>query len=148
LEKSITTDASIGLREYNDGLIYDAKSMHQEAVECFNLAIKYGVNITNVFLRRGCSLQILQQHKRAIHDFSRVIDSNSDDCYPFFMRSVSKYRLNDIAGAILDIKKAIVLSLDDNATNDEYCEKALRLGFGTHTALYKIYLHNFRKNVN
>jgi tetratricopeptide (TPR) repeat protein len=150
LEKSITTDtiSKKGLRAYIDGQNYDSRSMHQESVECFTLAIKYGVNITNVFLRRGCSLQILQQHKRAIHDFNRVITQSPDDCYPLFLRSVSKFRIGDIKNAIKDIQKAIILSLVDNETNDEYREKAWRLGFGTHTVFYKIYLHNFRRKVD
>ena len=67
---------------------------------------------------------------------------------PLFLRSVSKFRIGDIKGAIKDIQKAIILSLVDNETNDEYREKAWKLGFGTHTALYKIHLHNFRRNVD
>jgi len=64
------------------------------------------------------------------------------------LRSVSKFRIGDIKGAITDIKKAIILSLVDNETNDEYREKAWRLGWGTHTVLYEAYLNNYRKNVN
>ena len=64
------------------------------------------------------------------------------------MLSVSKYRIGDAKGAILDIKKAIILSLVDNETNDEYREVALRLGFGTHTDLYETYLNNFEKNMD
>jgi len=64
------------------------------------------------------------------------------------MISVSKYRIGDAKGAILDIKKAIILSLAETETNDEYREKAWRLGFGTHTVLYEAYLNNFRRNVD
>ena len=97
---------------------------------------------------RGGILQFLNRHKRAIHDFNKVITNSPEDCYPLFLRSFSKFRIGDIEGAIKDIQKAIILSLVDNETNDEYREKAWRLGFGTHTALYKIHLHNFRRNVD
>ena len=90
----------------------------------------------------------MQNHQLAINDFSRVINSRPDDCYPLFMISVSKYRIGDIKGAIKDIQIAIILSLVDNETNDEYREKAWRLGFGTHTVLYEAYLNNFRRNVD
>ena len=87
------------------------------------------------------------QHELAINEFSRAIESNPDDCYPLFMRSVSKYKLNDIAGAIMDVQKAIILSLAENETNDEYREVALNLGWGTHTTLYEAYLKNYRTNM-
>ncbi len=85
--------------------------MHYEAVECFNLAVKYGYTNIDVFLRRGCSFQLLHKHKLAIHDFSRVIAHRQDDCYPLFLRSVSKYKIGDIKGAIIDLEEAIRLSL-------------------------------------
>jgi hypothetical protein len=93
------------------------------------------------------SLQLLHQHELAINYFGAMIDSNPDDCYPLFMRSVSKYKLNDIAGAIMDVQKAIILSLVDNENNDEYREIALNLGWGTHTTLYEAYLKNYRANM-
>ena len=149
MEKSITTDTtSAGLKAYSDGLKFDAKSKHQEAVDSFTRAIKYGYANTDIYLRRGCSSQLLQNHQLAINDFSRVINSRPDDCYPLFMISVSKYRIGDIKGAIKDIQIAIILSLVDNETNDEYREKAWGLGFGTHTVLYEAYLNNFRRNVD
>ena len=150
LEKSITTGtiSKKGLKAYSDGLKLDAESKHQEAVDSFTRAIKYGYSNIEVFLRKGCSLQLLHQHELAIRDFGRVIAHRPDDCYPLFMRSVSKYRLDDVAGAILDIKKAILLSLAENETNDEYCEIAMRLGWGTHTALYEVYLNNYRKSMD
>ena len=76
-----------------------------------------------------------------------MINHRPEDCYPLFLRSVSKYRLEDIDGAILDIKEAIKLSLFENETNVEQSEIALKLGWGTHTALYEAYLNNYRKNV-
>ena len=77
-----------------------------------------------------------------------MITQSPDDCYPLFLRSFSKFRIGDIKGAIKDIQKAIILSLVDNETNDEYREKAWRLGFGTHTDLYETYLNNFEKNMD
>ena len=139
---------SAGLKAYSDGLKFDAKSKHQEAVDSFTRAIKYGYTDIQIFLMRGCSLQILNLHAPAIHDFNRVITQSPDDCYPLFLRSVSKFRIGDIKGAIKDIQIAIILSLVDNETNDEYREKAWRLGFGTHTVLYEAYLNNFRRNVD
>ena len=64
------------------------------------------------------------------------------------MLSVSKFRIGDIKGAIKDIQKAIILSLVESELNDEYREVALKLGWGTHTTLYEVYLNNYRKNVN
>lgn len=121
--------------------------MHHEAVECYSEAIKYGYTI-DVHLRRGCSLQLLHKHELAIHDFNKVINQCPDDCYPLFMRSVSKYKIGDIKGAIIDLEEAIRLSLVENETNDEYREVALKLGWGTHTALYEAHLKNFRQNMD
>ncbi len=122
--------------------------MHQEAVECFTEAIKYGHSNITVYLRRGCSLQLLNKHELAIRDFNKVINHRPDDCYPLFMRSVSKFKLGDIKGAIIDLEEAIRLSLVESETNDEYREVSLKLGWGTHTALYEAYLNNFRQNMD
>ena len=77
-----------------------------------------------------------------------MIARRPDDCYPYFMMSVSYYKTGVVAGAILDIKKAIILSLAENETNDEYFEVAIKLGFESHTALYKAYLNNYRKSMD
>ena len=122
--------------------------MHPEAIKCFTNAIESGYTNTDVFLRRGCSLQLLHKHEPAIQDFNKVITQRPNDCYPLFLRSVSKFKSGDIDGAIIDIQKAIILSLAESETNDEYREKAWRLGFGTHTVLYEAYLNNFRRNVD
>ena len=136
------------MRAYNDGLIYDEKSRHKEAIEYFNLAVKCGYKNIDVFLRRGSCLQLLYQHEPAIRDFNKVITQRPNDCYPLFLSSISKYKIGDIDSAIMDVQKAIILSLAENETNDEYREVALNLGWGTHTALYEAYLNNFRKNMN
>ena len=122
--------------------------MHQEAVECFTRAIEYGYTNIDVFLKRGSSLQLLHKHELAIHDFNRVIAHRQDDCYPLFMRAVSKYKIGDIEGAIIDLEEASKLSLVENDANDEYREVALKLGWGTHTALYKAYLNNYKMNMD
>ncbi len=147
--KPIATDTtSKGLSAYLEGHAYDEKSLHQEAVECFTEAIKYGYSNIMVYLRRGCSFQLLYKHELAIHDFSRVIAHRQDDYYPFFLRAVSKYKIGDIKGAILDLEETIKLSLVENETNDEYREVALKLGWGSHTALYEAYLNNYKMNMD
>jgi len=148
LEKSITTDTtSNGFNAYKEGLKYDSKSKHQEAVESFNLAIQYGYTNIDVFLRLGTSRQFLHQHELAIKRFNTFIAHRPEDCYPLFLRSVSKNKISDFKGAIIDIQKAIILSLVDNGANQEYSEVALRLGFGTITKLYEDYLKNYRTNM-
>ena len=137
-----------GLSAYLDGHAYDEKSLHQEAVERFTEAIKYGHSNITVYLRRGCSFQLLHKHELAIRDFNRVIAQRPDECYPLFLRAVSKYKICDIKGAIIDLEEAIRLSLVENETNDEYREVALKLGWGTHTALYEAHLKNFRQKMN
>jgi tetratricopeptide (TPR) repeat protein len=144
LEKSISS----GLKAYCDGLTFDSKSKHQEAVDSFTRAIKYGYTDIQIFLLRGGLLQILNRHDLAILDFQKVITHRPDDCYPLFMLSVSKYRIGDINGAILDIKEAIKLSLFENETNVEQSEIALKLGFGTITNLCEAYLKNYRKSMD
>ena len=144
MEKSISS----GLKAYCGGLKFDSKSKHQEAVDSFTRAIKYGYTNIDVFLKRGCSLQLLHQHELAIQNFNRVIYQSPDDCYPLFLRSVSTFRIGDIKGAIKDIQNAIILSLAETETNDEYLETAQKLGWESHTALYEAYLNNYRKNVN
>ncbi len=61
---------------------------------------------------------------------------------------VAKFKIGDTKGAILDLEEAIRLSLVENETNDEYREVALKLGFGTHTALYEAYLNNYKMNMD
>jgi tetratricopeptide (TPR) repeat protein len=149
LEKSISTDTiSSGLKAYNAGLKHDAKSQHQKAVDSFTRAINSGYSNINVYIKRGCSLQILNLHEPAIQDFSKAISHRPDDCYSFFLRSVSYYKTGVVSGAILDIKKAIILSLTESEINDEYREVAMKLGWGTHTNLYEVYLNNYRKSMD
>ena len=149
MEKSITTDTtSAGLKAYSDGLKFDAKSKHQEAVDSFTRAIKYGYTDIQIFLLRGGILQIQNRHKLAIRDFQKVILHRPDDCYPLFLISVSKYKIGDFYGAILDIKRAITLSLADTEINFEYWNLAYKLGWNSHTDLYRAYLNNYRKNID
>jgi tetratricopeptide (TPR) repeat protein len=122
--------------------------LHHEAVESFNLAIQSGYSNIDVFRRRGCSLQSLHRHELAINDFNKIISHRPEDCNSFFLRSVSKNKIDDFRGAILDIKKAIKLSLADNDTNEAYHDLAFKLGFGTITSLYEAYLNNYRRNMD
>ena len=117
-------------------------------MDCFTRAINSGYSNINVYIKRGCSLQLLNKHELAIRDFSRAIAHRPDDCYPLFLRSVSKYRIGYVSGAIKDIQKAILLSLAETETNSEYWELAFKLGWESHTALYEAYLNNYRKNVD
>jgi tetratricopeptide (TPR) repeat protein len=149
LEKSISTDTiSSGLNAYNAGLKYDAESKHQEAVDSFTRAIKYGYTDIQIFLLRGGILQILNRHKLAIRDFQKVILHRPDDCYPLFLISLSKYKVDDFTGAILDIKKAIILSRADTEINFEYWNLACKLGWNSHTDLYQAYLNNYTKSLD
>jgi tetratricopeptide (TPR) repeat protein len=106
-----------------------------EALLYFDKSLEYGFadffenQATTLYdLRAGC-LQELEFHYDAINDYNKSISLSKNDCDKYFCRSRSKLAILDYEGAILDIEKAIEVSMIDNEHNRIFNDQAHEQGY-------------------
>jgi tetratricopeptide (TPR) repeat protein len=114
LNAAIAIDPKKGSAYYNRALIYDQLNRKEESIKDYNLALIYKPelalqilnNRSNLFLETG-------RFKEAILDFDYLISVASNKYYYYSNRGIAKQQINDIPGAITDLKKALQLQPDD-----------------------------------
>jgi tetratricopeptide (TPR) repeat protein len=114
LNAAIAIDPKKGSAYYNRALIYDQLNKKEEAIKDYNMALIYKPelalqilnNRSNLFLETG-------RFKEAILDFDYLISVDSNKYYYYSNRGIAKQQINDIPGAITDLKKALQLQPDD-----------------------------------
>lgn len=80
----------------------------KKALEDFNRAVELAPNANNYF-ERGATYQMLDQHRRAIADFDKVIAIIPDLASPFFARAASWRALGDVEAAERDHRQGRIL---------------------------------------
>jgi len=114
LNAAIEIDLKKGSAYYNRALIHDQLNNKEESIKDYNMALIYKPelalpilnNRSNLFLETG-------RFKEAILDFDYLISLDSNKYYYFSNRGIAKQQINDIPGAITDLKKALQLQPDD-----------------------------------
>jgi tetratricopeptide (TPR) repeat protein len=114
LNAAVSIDPKKGSAYYNRALIYDQLNNKEESIRDYNMALIYKPelalqilnNRSNLFLETG-------RFKEAIYDFDYLISIDSNKYYYYSNRGIAKQQINDIPGAISDLKKALLLNPDD-----------------------------------
>lgn len=83
---------------------------HEEAISCFNDAIRLDTTEANVYYWRGESKYHLGQFEDAILDFNNAIKSKNSDLNYYKSRGYTNLALNHFEDARKDLKKALELA--------------------------------------
>ena len=106
----------------------------QDALNCFDISLKFNPYNLDTFAERGKLLQDLNFHKDAIRDFTKIIEDNKSDFSVIYLRGCSYLRFCDFENALADIEKAIELS---KLANDRQRQVAKDKGFDSLASMYK-----------
>lgn len=136
-----------GFHAFKEGLKHTYEGRDQEAVDCFDKAIKSGVEFEEVYAWRGMCLWALDFHLDAIDDFNKAISLEPADCELYYMRSLSKSATGDFEGCVTDLQEAIRLSEVDNENNRTWNSHAKEMGWRDATFYYKTALYRAKLNI-
>lgn len=90
----------------DQGIDYLYASQHEEAIECFNKAIKYDEDNYKAYYYRGCSYSGIFKNDKAFSDWNKAIEIKEDYPDPYFNIGLLYRRNNDYAMACFYFKKA------------------------------------------
>lgn len=94
-------------RMYLDkGVDYMYASQDEEAIECFNKAIKYDENNYKAYYYRGCAYISIFKRDQAFSDWNKAIELKEDFPDPYFNLGLLYRRNNDPAMACYYFKLA------------------------------------------
>jgi tetratricopeptide (TPR) repeat protein len=120
----IINDLPEGYKSFEKGkeLFFNGGGGTNNCIHYFDEAIQNGFTgkTGEVYDLRAACLQELGFHYDAIDDFDKAVVVSPKDCNRYFCRSVSKAAIDDYSGQIIDLEKAIELSLEDNELNRGY----------------------------
>jgi tetratricopeptide (TPR) repeat protein len=71
---------------YNKGVKLGESGRHQEALQCFESALKLDANYTEAWFNKGVALYLLGQNEEAINCFDRARSLNPSDADPWFLK--------------------------------------------------------------
>ena len=92
------------------GFNKEAINEYDEALKIYNKGIKWNKKSAQLYYRRGSLHNRNKNYTSAIKDFSKSIgiDSLYNNGYPYWSRAISKERINDFEGALLDYNSAVL----------------------------------------
>ncbi|MBL7876567.1 MAG: hypothetical protein JNL53_12955 [Cyclobacteriaceae bacterium] len=129
---------NIRLLESEDWLLKGEKLIIQnklnEALDCFDISLKFNQHNTSCLIERGKVLQDLDFHKDAIKDFSKVIDERPNDFSIIYLRGCSYMKIWELKNAENDFNKAIQLSVN---ANERQTRAAKENGFDSVASMYR-----------
>ncbi|UII20571.1 tetratricopeptide repeat protein [Fulvivirga ligni] len=108
------------------GYSFETKNDYSTAMNVYNKAIRKNKKSAELFWRRGNLYARNQNYQQSINDLTRSIeiDSTFNGGYAYWDRAISKERLEDYEGALLDFDKAVEQSPEK--TNFLYFRGSLR----------------------
>lgn len=128
---------NIRLLESEDWLSKGEKLINQnefnEALDCFDVSLKFNQLNMSCLIERGKVLQDLGFHKDAIIDFSKVIDARPTDFSVIYLRGCSYMKIWELKNAESDFNKAIQLSVN---ANEQQTRVANENGFDSVASMY------------
>ena len=80
---------------FDKGMDYHYRSQSEEAIEQFNLAIKYDENNHEAYFYRGCAKYNIFQKDDAINDYLKAIEINPEYLQAYFNLGLHYRSIND-----------------------------------------------------
>lgn len=114
--------ASASFAQYNIGkLMMDGQRLYEtekygEALEIYNLIVKYKPEIYEGYFMRGVIKYNLHDYRGAILDFSKAIETNPFNPDASFNRGLCKQMIGNVDGALQDFNKTI--EIDPSGTRN------------------------------
>ncbi|KAG6547758.1 hypothetical protein Mapa_010571 [Marchantia paleacea] len=116
-QSSCAKDASVALKSKLDGNAALTTSKHGEALSSYTKALRYApytskeedkLLLATVFVNRASTLHKLKQYEPALRDCGRAIDMYPSYSKAWYRRSRIKCDMNNLEGAVTDMKEALV----------------------------------------
>ncbi|RYD72578.1 MAG: hypothetical protein EOP53_21690 [Sphingobacteriales bacterium] len=126
-------------------LHYQHKLRTEEVLKLYDSAIEGG--IPEAYGDRAYCLQSMEFHFDSISDFSGAIQLDVYDANLYYGRAISRKAIDDLHGAIDDLKMAISLSKIPNAKNFQQNARAKEIGWKSATAMYEFDLETDLKDI-
>lgn len=126
-----------GHRAYERGRVHIMARSDQEALDCFDEAIRCGFESADVFALRGTCLQSLSWELDAIEDFTKAISLEPEDCNFHFQRAMVRSSVGDTVGFEADLQEAIRLSRIENTSNFNHNAGARQMGWPNAAAMFQ-----------
>lgn len=80
---------------FDKGMDYHYRSQPEEAIEQFNLAIKYNENNHEAYFYRGCAKYNIFQREEAVNDYLKAIEINPEYLQAYFNLGLYYRSIND-----------------------------------------------------
>ncbi|UCC98994.1 MAG: tetratricopeptide repeat protein [Phycisphaerales bacterium] len=95
-----------GISCYNRGAAHLAKGEYDQAIACFDKAIRIEPGFAQAYCNRGTAYYEKNQYDPAIRDFTKAIEINPDFAEAYYNRAVSYYHKKEYDKARQDVEKA------------------------------------------
>jgi len=95
-----------GISCYNQGTAHMAKAEYDQAIACFDKAIRIEPSFAEAYCNRGTAYYEKGQCDAAIADFSRAIEIEPDFAQAYYNRAVAYYDKVEYDKAMQDVHKA------------------------------------------
>ena len=107
------SSAQDSIEKLNSGIKYFNQENYEEAVKIFTDVISQTSDIPDkIYFYRAYSYSNLGQHSKAIKDYTKYLNNNSNDFKSHFYCGVSYYELKEFNKAEIYFKKAISIKSD------------------------------------
>jgi Tfp pilus assembly protein PilF len=127
LNKALEINPKKGSAYYNRALIYDQSNKKEEAISDYNMALIYSPEkVFEIINNRSNLLLETGRFKEAAQDLDFLISEESNNFIYYYNRGIAKAFLNDLDGAIADVRKSLELKPDDKQS-EEALKKLLSL---------------------
>lgn len=90
------------------GIYYEQKMM-KEALVDINASIALDSSQERLFTVKGFMHAFLNEHEKAVADFTKAIQLNPKHYLPYYHRSLSKYKLEDMDGSCADRQQSLAI---------------------------------------
>ncbi|BBN10990.1 SET and MYND domain-containing protein 4 [Marchantia polymorpha subsp. ruderalis] len=116
-QSSCAKDASVTLKSKLDGNTALKISKHAEALSAYTKALRFApysskeedkLLLATVFVNRASILHKLKQYEAALRDCGRAIDVYPSYSKAWYRRSRIKFDVNNLEGAVVDMKEALL----------------------------------------
>jgi len=137
---------------FSRGEKYSLEEKWENALYHLDKALELGYEKDDIYEIRGYCLQALKNPFDAIEDFNKAISFSPNDCNLYFTRAILKKEIFDFEGEIIDLEKAIKLSIKVNQMNKNYNEIAIKNGYSDGleelNSMYRMVLFGAKSRIN